>query len=85
MTSAQQIGGATGRGHDLDRRPSRMTDALAAGAPPPVALTDGFSAAFQIEAIILLGATSGAVELIASFGPHGERLHLHASPVCVAH
>lgn len=56
MTSAQQIGGAIGIAIMIAIATGRTTDEVAAGAQPAVALTDGFAAAFQVEAIILLVA-----------------------------
>ena len=56
MTTAQQIGGAIGIAVMISIATGHTTDALADGALPGQALTDGFAAAFRIEAIVLLVA-----------------------------
>ncbi len=65
MTSAQQIGGAIGIAVMVTIATSQGEQSLAAGSPPPLALTDGFAAAFQVQAIVMLAA---AVIAIAALG-----------------
>ena len=56
MTSAQQIGGAIGIAIMITIATNQTGDAAAAGVNPAAALTEGFSAAFQVEAAIMLAA-----------------------------
>jgi EmrB/QacA subfamily drug resistance transporter len=56
MTSAQQIGGAIGIAVMITIASSRTTDAIAGGAAPASALTDGFAAAFRVEAVVMVAA-----------------------------
>jgi predicted MFS family arabinose efflux permease len=56
MTSAQQIGGAIGIAVMVTIATSQSEQALAAGAAPALALSDGFAAAFQVQAVVMLVA-----------------------------
>src|SRR6185437_11924572 len=60
MTTAQQIGGAIGIAALITIATDHTTSALHAGAPLASAMTDGFQAAFHIEAGII-----GAAALLA--------------------
>ena len=64
MTTAQQIGGAIGIAALITVATGRTTSALHAGAPVPSALTDGFAAAFYIEAGIIAVAALLALVLL---------------------
>lgn len=65
MTSAQQVGGAIGIAAMITIATTRTGDAAATGAPMAQALTDGFSAAFRVEAGVLAAAAVLAVVLLA--------------------
>ena len=56
MTSAQQIGGAIGIAVMITVATDRTGDAAAGGAAQALALTEGFSAAFRVEAVVMLVA-----------------------------
>jgi EmrB/QacA subfamily drug resistance transporter len=56
MTTAQQIGGAIGIAALITVADTRSAHAVAAGARPASALSDGFAAAFHIEAGIFVAA-----------------------------
>ncbi len=73
MTTAQQVGGAIGIAVMIAIATGHTTDALAGGALPGAALTEGFAAAFRVEAVVLLVAAvlAGAV-LGARREPCGE-------------
>ncbi len=64
MTSAQQIGGAIGIAVMVTIATSQGEQSLAAGSPPPIALTDGFAAAFEVQAIVMLAAAAIAVVVL---------------------
>ena len=56
MTSAQQIGGAIGIAVMITIATSETTDVAATGVSPATALTEGFAAAFRVEAAVMLAA-----------------------------
>ncbi len=56
MTSAQQIGGAIGIAVMITVATDRTGDAAAGGAAQALALTEGFAAAFRVEAVVMLVA-----------------------------
>ena len=64
MTTAQQIGGAIGIAALITIATSHTTDALRTGARPASALSDGFSAAFHVEAGIIAAAAILAIVLL---------------------
>ena len=64
MTTAQQIGGAIGIAALITIATDRTTSALHSGTPVASALTDGFRAAFQVEAGIIATAALLAVVLL---------------------
>ena len=64
MTSAQQIGGAIGIAVMITVATTRTGDVAATGAPPAVALTEGFGAAFRVEALVMLAAAALAVVIL---------------------
>ena len=75
MTTAQQIGGAIGIAALITIATDRTTNALHAGAPVPSALTDGFQAAFHIEAGIIAAAALLALVLLRrGQAAHGARV-----------
>src|SRR5262249_37709328 len=72
MTTAQQIGGAIGIAALIAVATERTTNALHSGAHLSSALTDGFQAAFHIEAgIIATGALLALVLLRRRAEPDG--------------
>jgi EmrB/QacA subfamily drug resistance transporter len=64
MTTAQQIGGAIGIAALITVADTRSAHAVAAGARPASALSDGFAAAFHIEAGIFVAAALLALVLL---------------------
>lgn len=64
MTSAQQIGGAIGIAVMITVASTRTGDLAAGGVAPPQALTDGFAAAFRVEAGVMAAAAVLAVVLL---------------------
>jgi EmrB/QacA subfamily drug resistance transporter len=68
MTTAQQIGGAIGIAALITVATAHTTDALRAGTQPARALSNGFSAAFHVEAGIIAAAGFLAVVLLRSAG-----------------
>jgi hypothetical protein len=64
MTTAQQIGGAIGIAALITVATDRTTSALHSGAHLSAALTDGFSAAFLVEAGIIAAAALLALVLL---------------------
>lgn len=62
MTTAQQVGGAIGIAALITVATDRTTGALRSGARVPAALTDGFQAAFHVEAGII--AAAGLLALV---------------------
>jgi EmrB/QacA subfamily drug resistance transporter len=70
MTSAQQIGGAIGIAVMITVATTKSGDVAAAGASKAVALTEGFAAAFRVEAAVMLGA---AVLAVVALGARAER------------
>jgi hypothetical protein len=64
MTTAQQIGGAIGIAALITVATTRTSDALRTGARPANALSDGFSAAFHVEAGIIAAAGILAIVLL---------------------
>jgi EmrB/QacA subfamily drug resistance transporter len=78
MTSAQQVGGAIGIAVMVTVASTRTAARAGAGAPPGQALTDGFTAAFAIEAVVMVGAAVLAVVLL---GHAARRVPAPASPV----
>jgi EmrB/QacA subfamily drug resistance transporter len=64
MTTAQQIGGAIGIAALITVAGTRTSHAVAAGAHQASALTDGFSAAFHVEAGIFVAAALLALVLL---------------------
>jgi MFS family permease len=62
MTTAQQIGGAIGIAALITVATDRTTHALQSGAQQAAALTDGFQAAFHVEAGII--AAAGLLALV---------------------
>jgi EmrB/QacA subfamily drug resistance transporter len=64
MTTAQQIGGAVGIAALITIATAHTTNALHTGAPVASALTDGFQAAFHVEAGIIAAAAVLAVILL---------------------
>jgi EmrB/QacA subfamily drug resistance transporter len=64
MTTAQQIGGAIGIAALITVATDRTTSALTGGAALPSALTDGFQAAFHVEAGIIATAALLALVLL---------------------
>jgi EmrB/QacA subfamily drug resistance transporter len=74
MTTAQQIGGAVGIAALITIATSHTTSALQTGAGPASALSDGFSAAFHVEAGIVAAAGILAVVLLRRSRP-AERAH----------
>ncbi len=68
MTTAQQIGGAIGIAALITVATDRSNDALHGGAPVAVALTNGFSAAFHVEAAIIAAAALLALVLLRRRG-----------------
>src|SRR6185437_7725894 len=77
MTTAQQIGGAIGIAALITVATDHTTSALHAGAHPVDALTDGFQAAFHVEAGIIAAAALLALTLLrrgraAEGAPVGE-------------
>ncbi|HEX5194386.1 MAG TPA: MFS transporter [Solirubrobacteraceae bacterium] len=73
MTTAQQIGGAVGIAALITIATDRTTHALAGGARPAQALSDGFSAAFSVEVGLLLAAALMALVLLRTRDPARER------------
>jgi hypothetical protein len=75
MTTAQQIGGAIGIAALITIATSHTTNALHAGTPVASALTDGFQAAFHVEAgIIAAAAVLALVLLRRGRAVHGGRV-----------
>ncbi|WP_320670463.1 MFS transporter [Patulibacter defluvii] len=70
LTTGQQVGGAIGIAAMVTIATSRTEDALAARVAPPQALTDGFTAAFQVQAGVMVAAALLAVALL---GPMARR------------
>jgi EmrB/QacA subfamily drug resistance transporter len=68
MTTAQQIGGAIGIAALITVATDRSSHAAAAGSPVASALTDGFSAAFHVEAGIIAAAALLALVLLRRRG-----------------
>ncbi|MGZ4311466.1 MAG: MFS transporter, partial [Solirubrobacteraceae bacterium] len=64
MTTAQQIGGAIGIAALITVATDRTTSALHSGAHVSSALTDGFAAAFHVEASIIAAAAVLALTLL---------------------
>jgi len=64
LTTGQQIGGAIGIAAMVTIATTTTRDELAAGTVPAQALTDGFTHAFRIQAIVLLVAGAIAVALL---------------------
>jgi hypothetical protein len=64
MTSAQQIGGAIGIAVMITVATTRSGDAAAEGAAPALALTEGFAAAFRVEAAVMFVAALVAVVVL---------------------
>jgi hypothetical protein len=64
INTSQQIGGALGIAALSTIATSQTTDAIASGAAPPVALVDGFSAAFTAGAVIAAFGVVAALTLI---------------------
>jgi predicted MFS family arabinose efflux permease len=64
MTTAQQIGGAIGIAALITIATHHTTSALHSGAPVASALTDGFQAAFHVEAGIIAAAALLALVLL---------------------
>ena len=64
INTSQQIGGALGIAALSTIATSHTTDAMAAGSAPPVALVDGFSAAFTVGALIAAVGLVAALTLI---------------------
>jgi EmrB/QacA subfamily drug resistance transporter len=64
MTTAQQIGGAIGIAALITVADTQRSHALAAGAHAASALTDGFAAAFHVEAGIFVAAALIALVLL---------------------
>ncbi len=75
MTTAQQIGGAIGIAALITIATDHTTSALHSGAPLASAMTDGFQAAFHIEAGIIGAAALLALVLLR------RREAAHAGPV----
>src|SRR6185312_13133431 len=74
MTTAQQIGGAIGIAALITVATDHTTSALHAGTPVAAAMTDGFQAAFHIEAgIIATAALLALVLLRRGEAPHAGR------------
>lgn len=71
MTTAQQIGGAIGIAALITVATDRTTHALRTGARPASALSDGFQAAFHVEAGII--AAAGILALVALRRASGPR------------
>jgi hypothetical protein len=75
MTTAQQIGGAIGIAALITVATDHTTRALHAGSPVASALTDGFQAAFHVEAGIIAAAALLAVVLLRrGEGAHAGRV-----------
>ncbi len=68
MTTAQQIGGAIGIAALITVATAHTTSALHAGVRPASALSDGFAAAFHVEAGIIAAAGLLAVVLLRRAG-----------------
>jgi hypothetical protein len=66
MTSAQQIGGAIGIAVMITIATGETGDAAAAGARPAAALTEGFAAAFRVEAAVMVAAALLAVLVLGA-------------------
>ena len=64
INTSQQIGGALGIAALSTIATSHTTDAMATGSAPPVALVDGFSAAFAVGALIAAVGLVAALTLI---------------------
>jgi EmrB/QacA subfamily drug resistance transporter len=64
INTSQQIGGALGIAALSTIATSHTTDAMATGSAPPVALVDGFSAAFTVGALIAAVGLVAALTLI---------------------
>jgi predicted MFS family arabinose efflux permease len=64
MTSAQQVGGAIGIAVMITVASTRTRDVAASGVPPLQALTDGFAAAFRVEAGVMVVAAVLALVLL---------------------
>lgn len=56
MTTGQRIGAAIGIAAMVTVATTRTTDELARGTAPPLATTDGFTAAFGVMALVMLSA-----------------------------
>ena len=75
MTTAQQIGGAIGIAALITVATDRTTSALHSSTRVASALTDGFQAAFQVEAGIIAAAALLALVLLRRGGAtHGGRV-----------
>src|SRR5262245_12095734 len=64
INTSQQIGGALGIAALSTIATTHTGDKLAAGAPPPQALVDGFTAAFTVGAVIAAAGVVAALTLI---------------------
>src|SRR5678809_1435250 len=64
INTSQQIGGALGIAALSTIATSHTTDAMASASAPPVALVDGFSAAFAVGALIAAVGLVAALTLI---------------------
>ena len=81
MTTAQQIGGAIGIAALITVATGHTNDALRAGAQPARALSDGFSAAFHVEAGII--AVAGILALVLLRRNEAERRARRTSQVVI--
>ena len=64
INTSQQIGGALGIAALSTIATSRTTDAMVSGSAPPVALVDGFSAAFTVGALVAAVGLVAALTLV---------------------
>ncbi len=84
MTSAQQVGGAIGIAVLTTVATGRTGDVAAAGAGPLQALTDGFAAAFRVEAAVMLAAGVLAAVLLRRARRDRTSGHLAAATAVTA-
>ncbi len=66
LTTGQQIGGAIGIAAMVTVASDRTASAVADGRTPPLALTDGFSAAFEVQALVMLAGGLIGIALLGA-------------------
>ncbi|MGE4428136.1 MAG: MFS transporter [Solirubrobacteraceae bacterium] len=72
LTTGQQVGGAIGIAAMVTIATSTTSDELARGTAPPLALTDGFTTAFQVQSAVMLAAGLLVVLLLGARARRAE-------------